>query len=281
MTDKGTLPYPVLDALPLGAHRLMVLTDEALFRATGVRVAFTNREGGVSEGPYASLNCYEHVGDDDEAVARNQAIICEAVGADTSSLVFFTQVHGTRLVDLGENEGSSHAGESETTSRVIEEADGAIVRKPGIPVMLRSADCLLLAIVSPTGRFAVAHAGWRGAVAHIARLAANSLAERDDAEPSSYNAYIGPHICPNCFEVGEEVEERFKSEFGDFVVPQPRHVSLSAAVSHDLLEAGFDARRIVDANECTFCNPTRYYSYRAAGGTCGRHALLAYKQEEE
>ena len=271
MTGRNTLPYPVLDALPLGAHRLMVLTDEKLFFATGVRIAFTGRSGGVSEGPYESLNCAEWIGDDDRAVARNLAIICEAIGADASSLRLFTQVHETHLARIDEKSTPAPHGET---------ADGAVVSVPAVPAMLRAADCLLLAIVSPTGRFALAHAGWRGAVAHIARIAVASLAECDDANPSTYNAYIGPHICEDCFEVGIEVEERFRQEFGDDVIPRARRVSLAAAVAHDLRAAGLDARRIVAANACTMCDPERYYSYRATNGSCGRHALVAYKQEE-
>ena len=73
MAGRTQLPLPQLDALPLGAHRaLQALTDEHLFVQTGVRIAFTSRAGGVSEGPYASLNCALHVEDDEQAVLRNR-----------------------------------------------------------------------------------------------------------------------------------------------------------------------------------------------------------------
>lgn len=262
MTRLDTLPFPVLDALPLGARRLVALSDEPLFERTGVRVAFTGREGGVSASPFASLNCGGHVGDDPAAVAYNRAIVCEAAGAPQARLVVPRQVHGTDLVWTAACEDNP-------------EADGVLSGERGVAVMLNFADCLPLVIVSPTGRFAVVHAGWRGAVAHIAAKAAKELSRGDRAPAWGYNAYIGPHIRSECFEVGVDVERRFKETFGKSAVPAPGHVSLSAAVSVDLVGAGINPARIVDANICTKCHFDRYFSYRASDGCCGRHAAFA------
>ncbi|MBQ9001796.1 MAG: laccase domain-containing protein [Eggerthellaceae bacterium] len=261
MSAKATLPLPVLDALPLGARRLVALTDKALFANTGVRIAFTGRDGGVSTGQYSSLNCASHVGDDIGAVTRNRRIVCEAAGVPDAQLVAPSQVHGTELIWATE-EGNP-------------EADGVLVGVSGVAALLNSADCLLFVIVSPTGKFAVVHAGWRGAIAHIALKAARELVRGDDALPPECNAYIGPHIRSECFEVGPDVESRFKDEFGDVAVSAPRHVSLAAAVSADLVTAGLLPERIADAHICTKCNPDRYFSYRATSGNCGRHSAFA------
>ena len=262
MAAQASLPFPVLDALPLGARRLVVLTDEALFENAGVRIAFTGREGGVSTGPYYSLNCASHVGDDIESVMRNRRIVCEAAGVPDARLVVPQQVHGTDLVWAT---GQEHDFE----------ADGVLVGISGVAALLNSADCLLLIIVSPSGKFAVVHAGWRGAVAHIAAKAACELACGDDVLISECNAYIGPHIRSECFEVGLDVEARFKEEFGSAVVPVPRHVSLAAAVFADLVAAGLSPDRIADARICTKCNSDRYFSYRAASGEYGCHCAFA------
>ena len=262
------LPMPTLDALPLGAHRLSALTDQALFEVSKVRIAFFGRAGGVSIGPFASLNCHAGIGDDENAVMRNRAIVCEACGVDPSRLVVPKQVHGTRLLQV-------LSPEEAVSLQDAEDADGVAVGVSGVPVIMNFADCLPLIIVSPTGRFAVAHAGWRGAVAHIARDAVLTLASIDDASPTSYNAYIGPHIRSECFEVGEEVEQRFRDEFGSAVITDAHHVSLSAAVANDLAAVGLDAHRVCDANICTVCHPGEFFSYRASGGTCGRHAAFA------
>lgn len=265
-------PFPVLDALPLGAHRLVALTDEALFEACGVRVMFTGREGGVSAGAYSSLNTGSHVDDDPVAVERNRRLVLEAAGAPDAPLVVPNQVHGTNFVNVPSAEGVRAA-----MAEAAEGADGVLVDVPGVAALLNFADCLPLVIVSPSGRFAVAHAGWRGAVAGIAGKAARVLAEGDACEPGEFNAYIGPHIRSECFEVGEEVAARFAAEFGNAVLEDERHVSLAAAVAADLVRVGFDARRIADCGICTKCHSDRYYSYRASNGECGRHAAFAVR----
>ena len=148
--------------------------------------------------------------------------------------------------------------------------------------MLCFADCVPVIVVSPTGRFAVAHAGWRGAVARIASKAVFSLAQLDRLELGDdaarlYNAYIGPHIRSECFECGVEVVQAFRHEFGEAVIADARHVDLAAAVSADLQSAGVQLNRIADAGICTRCRSNEFYSYRASGGTCGRHAAVAVR----
>ena len=272
MTALRDLPFPVLDALPLGAHRLIALTDEALFRACGVRVMFTGREGGESDGPYASLNTGSHVGDDLDVVGRNRRIVLEAAGAPCAKLVVPNQVHGTDLVRVSE------IGEvDDAIGRAEEGSDGVVVEVPGVAALLNFADCLPLVLVSPSGRFAVVHAGWRGAVAGIAGKAVRALAVGDSCSAGAYNAYIGPHIRSECFEVGEDVAVRFEDAFGRDVLEGARHVSLASAVAVDLERAGLAASRIADCGICTKCHPDRYYSYRASNGECGRHAALAVR----
>ena len=269
---RVSLPFPVLDALPSGAHRLIALTDEALFEASGVHIMFTGRAGGVSEGPYASLNTASHVGDDSAAVEQNRRRVLEITGASHAELIVLNQVHGTDLVQVEEELDIADA-----VQRGRDGADGIVVGTAGVAALLNFADCLPVIVVSPSGRFAVAHAGWRGAVAGIAGKAARSLAEGDSFPASEFNAYIGPHIRTECFEVGEDVASRFVQAFGPEVVEGSRHVSLAHAVSCDLTRAGLDPQRIADASICTKCHADEYFSYRATGGTCGRHAAFAVR----
>ena len=272
MAALHDLPFPVLDALPLGAHRLIALTDEALFEACGVRVMFTGRDGGVSVGPYASLNTASHVGDDLGAVNQNRHLVLEAAGAPCARLVVPNQVHGTDLVRISETaEVDAAIGQAE------EGADGIVVETSGVAALLNFADCLPLVIVSPSGRFAVVHAGWRGAVAGIAGKAARALAAGDSCGADAYNAYIGPHIRSECFEVGEDVASQFRDVFGEAVLEGASHVSLARAVTLDLERAGLAASRIADCGICTKCCSERYYSYRASNGECGRHAAFAVR----
>ena len=269
MASASELPLPVLDALPLGAHRLMTLTDEALFNTCGVRIAYTGREGGMSTGPYASLNCSFDIGDDEQTVIRNRAIICEAAGVPGIPVASLNQVHGTRIVEVAGDEDLERIARGPR-----QEADGLLISRIDVAAFLIAADCPLGAVVSPSGRFVVFHAGWRGAVSGIAGKAASLLASADPFDPPSYNAYIGPHICADCFEVGKDVSERFAERFGGSCVPDERHVSLARAISIDLSRAGVAVQRIADAGVCTKCNPDRYFSYRGTDGNCGRQGVF-------
>lgn len=274
----GQLPLPKLDALPLGAHRLFVLTDPGLQEANGVTIAFTSREGGMSTGPFASLNCGGAVGDDPQAVRRNRELVLEALGASESPVVIPNQVHGTQLVTVKDR---SAVAVAEAQSRSDEGCDGVVVAAADVAALLNFADCLPLIIVAPRGDFAVVHGGWRGTVAHIASKAVVTLAQLSGEDPQGFNAYIGPHIRPCCFEVDPDLAQRFHDEFGPEAVRGERHVSLAAAVSADLASAGIPIERIADAGICTVDESESYFSYRASGGCCGRHSAVAIRQDKE
>ena len=239
MAPAATLPVPHLDARLFGARRLSALTDEALFERTGVRIAFTGRAGGVSEGPYAALNLGGRVGDDPAAVARNQELLLEALGAGEAALVVPSQVHGDEIVEVASTEP---AAVEAARTRALEGADGLLVDVPQVAALLCFADCVPVVLASPTGRFAVVHAGWRGAVAGIAGKAARLLAARDAAElgiaPSAaaarLNAYLGPHIHAECFETCADVRARFVDRYGADVAPDGRHVDLARALADKL-----------------------------------------------
>lgn len=279
----NTLPAPHLDARPCGARRISVLTDQALFDACDVRVAFTGRAGGVSEGAFASLNLGAHVQDNLDHVMENRARVMEALDAPDTSVIVPNQVHGTTIVDIN---SASAAQLVAAQQRAQAGADALAVSVPGVAALLCFADCTPVIIVSPTGRFVVAHAGWRGVVGNIAVLSAQRLAQADGAcgtdqvraNLGGYNVYIGPHIHACHFEVGQDVADRFRSQFGASCIEGQRHVSMLDALRTSLVAAGIDAARICDTGICTQCNSQAYYSYRASGGTCGRHGAVAFRK---
>lgn len=275
--DATTLPLPRLDALHLGAHRLSGLTDAALADACGVHLGFFGREGGVSTGDFATLNCGDAVGDDPVRVARNRRRVLAALGDADAPVVVPRQVHGAELVVVAEGQPWQS-----TVEQAAAGADGVVVDRAEVAALLNFADCLPLIMVAPTGAFAVVHCGWRGTVAHLARIAAHRLAKGASCDPAAVNAYIGPHIRSECFEVGPEVAQQFFKEFGSGVLAdEGRHVDLAAAVTADLSAAGLDERRIADAKVCTQCHRDEYFSYRATGGCCGRHCAAAIFLDHE
>lgn len=280
MAEPRQLPFPHLTARRFGARRLPVLTDEDLFARTGVRVAFSGREGGQSAGPYAALNVGGHVGDDPRAVAANRALLLEALGGDAERLIVPNQVHGDEVVLAGD---SSPEALDAVRKRAAEGADALVVTVPGVSALLCFADCVPVIAVSPSGRFAVAHAGWRGVVSGVAAKAVRVLARADaDAGdaigPGAFNVYVGPHIHAECFETGPDVRERFSSLFGSACIADEFHVDLLEALRIGLSGVGIDPARIEDAGACTACEHDRYFSYRASGGVCGRHGAVAFRK---
>jgi polyphenol oxidase len=223
----------------------------------GYEIAFTTREGGVSEGPYASLNLGRKSGDEVERVDENRRIACEAIGADLQRLALNYQVHSDRVLRAAAGQRSEHA-------------DGLWTDEPGLPILAMSADCLPIAIArADTGEPAVAvlHVGWRGLLAGIVATGAHALGT------GTHAAAIGPGIGPCCYEVGEEVAEPFRERFGDDVVRESR-LDLWTSAERALRDAGVD--RIDRFDRCTACEPEKFFSHRRDAGRTGRQGVIAY-----
>ena len=259
---------------------LTILTDPALFDAVGVRIAFTGRAGGVSAPPFDSLNVGHHVGDDLTWVQTNRRLVQTALGAEDTRLLVPNQVHGTDLVTI-----TPGADITAVQTSAAEGCDGVVVTAPGVMPLLCFADCAPVIIVAPTKTFAVVHAGWRGAVAHIVSKALAAMAAADGEPLGTYapqcNIYIGPHIGVECFETGAEVQQQFVNAFGAACVTEEGHVNLTQAIIADACGVGAVPDRILDAGLCTQCHPHEYFSYRASGGRCGRHGACAFYLEDE
>lgn len=308
------LPKPHLDARPFGARRLIMLTDEALFEAIGVRIAFTSREGGVSSPPFDSLNVGNHVGDEPQRVAENRRRVLEALVAENAPIgdvlvgkampqneaevhsdadaasnapssseavqvLVPSQVHGTNLISV-----APAADLVALQEKAVQGCDGIVVSAPRVAPLLCFADCAPVILVAPTKTFAVVHAGWRGAVAGIASkaLAAMALADQQplDTYAAQCNVYIGPHIGVDCFETGVEVQQQFSNAFGAECVNDLGHVNLAQAIQTDVCNVGAVPERVLQAGICTQCHAQEYFSYRASGGVCGRHGACAFYLED-
>ncbi len=134
-------------------------------------------------------------------------------------------------------------------------------------------------LVAPGGQFAVVHAGWRGVYNRIVPKALGMLCEQAGAAPDECNIYIGPYIHAECFEVADDLAEKFSNSFGNDCIASPRHVDMGQAIRTSLLVMGADPARIADAGICTACNNDLFFSYRAQGGICGRHGAIAVRIE--
>ena len=225
------------------------------WEAEGCQVAFTTRVGGVSEGPYASLNLGRKSGDDPERADENRRIACDAIGADVEKLALNFQVHSARVLRAAPALRGEHA-------------DGLWTDEPGLPILAMSADCLpiVLARIGKPG-VAVLHAGWRGLLAGIATAGTAALGGDDLV------AAVGPAIGPCCYEVGEEVAAPFRERFGDDVVQESR-LDLWTSAERALRAAGVE--RVDRFDRCTACEPESFFSHRRDAGITGRQGVIAY-----
>ena len=244
------------DTLPL--HAFPSFDDARI--AHGV----STRAGGVSEGPYSSLNLGSSVGDRPEHVRENRARLALALGFAPERLVTTPQVHGDSVLAVDES----------NAPRALDiRADILITDRPGYLLMQRFADCVPLLFWHPEARaVGVAHAGWRGTARGVAARTVAALAQRYAADPAGLRAAIGPAIGPCCFEVGDDVVAAFPGANGT-VRPGPRgrpHLDLWELNRRGLLDSGVPADRIEVAGVCTRCQPDRFFSHRALGYPAGR-----------
>jgi YfiH family protein len=235
----------------------MLLQWDALGRYT---VAFTTRLGGVSEGPFASLNLGILTDDEPERVVENRRLACDAVGADADTATMALQVHGSAVTE------ARPRGILERTD--FDPCDGLWSDRPGQAMMLVTADCYPVAVVRTGGepRLCVLHVGWRGLLDGIAESGVNALAD------GPFAAVIGPGIGPCCYEVGNEVAQPYRERFGPDVTPDGR-LDLAEAAERALREAGVGS--IERTGHCTACEPELFFSHRRDRGRTGRQGVIA------
>jgi polyphenol oxidase len=225
-------------------------------------VVFSTRAGGVSEGPYESLNLGIFTGDDPNCVVENRRRLAGGAGIDSERTRMAWQQHGAE-VRRASPEGILTPGTQH------EPCDGWWSDEPGQGMMLVTADCLPVAIARRDGdrpALAVLHVGWRGLLAGIVANGVSALGE------GRLGSAIGPGIGPCCYEVGTDVADPFATRFGSEVLTDGR-LDLWRATELALMEAGVDEVERTDL--CTYCHPDLFFSHRRDRGTTGRQGVIA------
>jgi polyphenol oxidase len=222
---------------------------------------FSLRHGGVSEGPLASLNLGERVGDEDVRVAENMRRLAAAAGRSPEKLATVRQVHGDSVVR------ATPGGLFDADAVWTDDASGTWVG-------VKSADCVPVLLASEDGRaVAAVHSGWRGTQLRVAARAVEALVQQG-ARASSMRAAVGPCIQACCYEVGPELAARFRADFGEAVVRDGGvrpHLDLARAVQGTLLAAGLLPHNVDIQSACTMCDARRFFSHRRDKGVTGRH----------
>lgn len=224
-----------------------------------VQAFMTTRAGGVSAGQLASMNVGRAVQDEPQAVARNRARVCEALGAPA---VFLHQVHGVEVLRL--------TPEMALPEAVTLPADAAVSSRRDVAVAIMAADCLPVLFAAPRA-VGGAHAGWRGLAAGVLERTVQVLCEEGGCAPGEIRAWLGACIGPQAFEVGEDVLRAFGADparpdpqlfvYRPNAQGEPRWRANLAELARRRLHAlGLSA--ISGGHWCTVSEPSRFFSFR-------------------
>jgi YfiH family protein len=218
---------------------------------------FFGREGGVSEGPFASLNCALTTGDDMSLIEENRRRVAETLGVDAEKLVSTYQIHSPNVIEI---DRPWPVGDRPR-------ADGLVTRRPGVALGVLSADCApVLFADAEAGIVGAAHAGWRGARTGVTDEVVAAMV-RLGARPEAIDAAIGPCIGPDSYEVGPEFP-------GPFIEEDPANARFfrpSRRAGHHMFDLpGYlvarlerqGLRSVVNLRQDTCADRARFFSYR-------------------
>jgi YfiH family protein len=241
---------------------------DGLSGGAGLRHAVLTRIGGVSQGPFATLNLGHSVGDDLAAVEENHRRALGALGLEPGKPVSPYQVHGARVGVVGRAD----------LGTVRQSTDALVTAVPAVPLLMRFGDCAPVLFFDPVQHVAgMAHAGWRGVVAGTVGATIRTMTEQFGCDPADVWAGIGPTIGPCCYEVGPEVVQAVEAACppGAGVVCDVNgqtNLDLPAAVQAQLRAAGVE--QVEDAGLCTACRVDEFFSHRAEHGRTGRFGVV-------
>lgn len=230
----------------------------------------SERSGGISEGELGSLNLGLRAGDEPHKPIENRRRLAAALGISYENLIFPAQTHSNTVQVV-------HA---DTKPEALADTDALITHVPDRCICVMSADCVPILLYDPVRQVVGAvHAGWRGTVGKILTTTVQAMQEHFGTQPKDLLAGIGPSICPEVYEVGEEVVMAVQEAFGSTAGlinnlngQGKGFLNLWEANRLQLLHLGVSAGSIEVAGLCTYQNSERFFSARKSGNRAGRFA---------
>lgn len=262
----------IVEDKPLTMVTFPLLSDTKL-----VEHGFTTRLGGVSKGPYASMNLGLSRKDDPAAVKENYRRAALALHREPEDIVLSYQTHTSNIRQVTE----ADRGKGFSVERDYKDVDGLMTDVPGLLLVTLHADCTPLFFLDPNHpAIGLAHAGWRGTAGQIGAKMVAKMQKAYGSDPASLLVVIGPSICGDCYEVGEDVAEIFRNTFGEDVCREQSilqqgglqgqkdkyRLNMWAANVWQLKEAGVEPSHICVSGICTCENSDLFFSHRAVHG---------------
>lgn len=248
---------------------------------TGIVVnGFSTRMGGASKGKFATMNFSYSRQDDPADVLENFTRMARALEVDRDQMVVSYQTHTVNVRRITRED----AGKGVIKGRDYKDVDGLITNVPGLTLVTFYADCVPLYLVDRTNHaIGLSHSGWRGTVKRMGQVTIDAMKENFGTKPEDLTVCIGPSICMDCFEVGEEVVEEFKAAFDSRYHDtlyrangRPGKYQLDLWKANEIIfrEAGVPAENIHTTNICTMCNSDYLFSHRRVGEERGNLAAF-------
>lgn len=235
----------------------------------------TMRIGGFSNHPQASLNMGFVRTDFTSKVIENRKKVAKTLEIPIENMIFSRQTHSNHITIVSKEDRGKGVFYKPTA---IENNDGYVVLESGICPIVMTADCVPVFLYDPKKRIAsVVHSGWRGTVQHIASKAVEMMLAHG-ANAENIVVAIGPSAGECCYQVGEEVYDKFINSFGTiayrfFSTTKTFHtLNLWKAIHTSLICSGINDLHIAQTDLCTICNPHMFFSSRNNKGLTGRMA---------
>lgn len=252
-----------------------MLGYESLCSYSNISHFVTTRQGGHSEGTYASFNCSHYCGDDQDSVRRNRELLIEVLPQKPREFIVPEQTHDTEIRLIGQE---YLASSSEQKQEMLYGVDAIITHEPGCCLCISTADCVPILLYDKKQQVVAAvHAGWRGTVAGILSSTLEKMKGTFGTEAIDVIACIGPSISSESFEVGEEVYEAFQKKGFDMSrisfwneTTGKHHIDLWEANRIQLLAFGVPESQIELAGICTYIHSDEFFSARQLGIKSGR-----------
>ncbi len=248
-----------------------------LSKLTGVMHYVTTRDGGVSSGPYESLNLSINVGDNPDYVRFNRFKLAGELGIHRERLVFPGQVHSDNIKVID----SSYLMLTNIRKKnFLDETDALITKEPFVCLSVLVADCTPVLFYDKKKKIiAVAHSGWQGSLSNIAGKTVKKLLTDFDCTPANIYAGIGPSISPENYTIKRDVAglflntyENIKDEFIKRNSDDKYLLDLWTLIKLQIEKEGVPGENIEMPGLCTFKNHDRFFSHRRSKGKTGRFA---------
>lgn len=239
------------------------------FDPTLVDHAFFTRIGGVSEGSYSSFNLGGTCGDRPEHVRENHVRLFENFGRPYASRFDVWQVHGDTI---------HFTDQPRPDSQKHQPGDGIFTQNPEVTLVMRFADCVPILFHDPVQKaVGIVHAGWQGTLLEVGAVAIRELGEAYGTRPEDLIVGIGPSICRNCYQIGEDVRQKFLTKWGqkalDFIAATENGYYLDLWAANEWILRSAGVVNLAESRICTAENLQEWYSYRKEKGLTGRFAV--------